>query len=259
MKLNNLVMRGGVLVVLLSLLVVGCKGVSSGDTSAWTENTNKKKVWEKTNSSGTEYLRAYEQFGSTTKPDEVEVKLTVGNAAKSKAGLIFDLRKNDNDTLNYFVVGVGTQAANGTTPEYYISYYSGVTADSIAQTSSGEAAPQGSGTTKTIQNNRAFSEASVPGLSVAADGSLTVYLYVKADADDPTKIKVSASATGGVNYTELKTFDLNDYDAGADKIKGGIAAYAMLRPTESSGSSVSTKNTYEVLKPTVIASAEDAE
>lgn len=238
------------------MLVVGCKGVSSGDTSAWTENGNKKKVWEKTNSSTTEYLRAYEQFGTTTKPDTAEVKLTVGNAANSKAGLIFDLRKNDNDTLNYFVVGVGTQAANGQTPEYYVSYYSGVTADSIAQTSSGEAAPKGNGTSVDVKENTPLN---LQNLAVASDGSLTVYVLVETDKDDPTRITVSASATGGKSYTQLCTFDLNTYDAGADKIKGGIAAYAMLRPTESSGSSVSTKNTYEVLKPTVIASAEDAE
>ena len=256
MKLNKLVMGGGVLVVLLSMLVVGCKGVSSGDTSAWTENGNRKKVWEKTNSSTEEYLRAYEQFGATTKPTAAEVKLTVGNAANSKAGLIFDLRKNDNDTINYFVVGVGTQAANGETPEYYISYYSGVTADSIAQTSSGEAAPKGNGKSVDVKGNTPLA---LQNLEVASDGSLTVYLFVESDKDDSTKIKVSASATGGKNYTELHTFDLNDYDSGADKIKGGIAAYGMLRPTKTSGTSVSTKNTYEVLQPTVVASAEDAE
>ena len=235
---------------MLSMLVVGCKGVSSGDTSAWTENGNKKKVWEKTNSSTTEYLRAYEQFGASTKPTAAEVKLTVGNAANSKAGLIFDLKKNENGTINYFVVGVGTQAANGTVPEYYISYYSGVTADSIAQTSSGEAAPKGSGQSKDVVPNT-----KLENFSLNEDGSLTVYVKF-AGTDDKIEVKLGSASD---SYTVTKEITLTEYDVGAKKISGGIAAYAMLRPTKTSGTSVSTKNTYEVLQPTTILAAEDAE
>lgn len=239
------------------MLVVGCKGVSSGDTDAWIENGNRKKVWEKTNSSTTEYLRAYEQFGTTTKPKNAEVKLTVGNAANSKAGLIFDLKKNDNGTINYFVVGVGTQAADGKTPEYYISYYSGVTADSIAQTSSGEAAPQGNGKVETVVNNTKLN-----GIALAADGSLTAYVKFSSTKDETSGKPIITvdigSGTDKYGQNEQK-IELNKYDSGAAEIDGGIAAYAMLRPTVNSGSSVSTTNTYEVIEPSVIASAEDAE
>lgn len=247
---RKLGMMGGALLVMLSMVVIGCKGVSSGDTDAWTENGNKKKVWEKTNSSTTDYLRAYEQFGSTTKPDTAEVKLTVGNAANAKAGLIFGLKKNPNDTISYFVVGVGTQVSNQKTPEYYISYYDGVTPDSISQTSSGEAAPQGSGKVTDIKTNTPLSN-----FSVATDGSLTVYVKFAPKSGDAKTIELKLG-TAEDSYTVTETITLNTYQPGAAKLDGGIAAYAMLRPAGAAGSSVSTTNTYEVIQPAVIASAE---
>ena len=63
MKLNKLVIGGGVLVVLLSMLVVGCKGLGSGDEDV--ESVKRyDKVWTKENSSDTQYLRFFDQFGT---------------------------------------------------------------------------------------------------------------------------------------------------------------------------------------------------
>lgn len=69
--------------------------------------------------------------------------MTIGNAADSKLGLIFGLKKNPNDTISYFVVGIGTQVRDKGASEYYISYNDGVTADSVLQASNEEAILKG--------------------------------------------------------------------------------------------------------------------
>ena len=59
MKLNKLAVLGGVLVILLSLLVVGCKQPDSSGDPDWTVNETKQKVWKKTNTSTTQIARAF--------------------------------------------------------------------------------------------------------------------------------------------------------------------------------------------------------
>ena len=128
------VVLAGALVLALGL-VMGCKSDSSGD-SDWTINEKSTKQWEKTNSSETQYARAFEQFGTTRGHDKAIVKLTVGDMTASKAGLVFayDDFTMDKTGKKYFLLGVGgygyTQGTdNG---EYFLSYYENVKLDNLS-------------------------------------------------------------------------------------------------------------------------------
>lgn len=250
MKLNKLAVLGGVLVILLSLLVVGCKGLSSGDEDV--ESVKKyDKVWTKDNSSGTDYLRFYDQFGTSKNVKSATVELKVSNAKNSKAGLVFSLNENDNKTVSFYVFGVGKNHLTGV-PEYYLDYYSALDSKELSQTTTGETL----GTATPVEiiglTPMETSDANIDGDAVS--------VVVKVDVSDLQKISVRF----GPKSDEMKvTIPAFAHKApGAKNALGGIGAYGMLRPVSTAGNTVKTVNNYTVLESDparTLLAAEDAE
>lgn len=251
MKLNKLVMRGGVLVVLLSMLVVGCKGLGSGDEDV--ESVKKyDKVWTKENSSDKDYLRFFDQFGTSKSVKTALVEMKISNAKSSKAGLVFSLTENPDKTVNYYLLGAGADHASGK-PELYLSYYEGVDPASISATSESETQ-----TTKETIIVGLTENSPATNLTVNTDGSMTFYAKVDLTNKDAISVKIGPDKDQLFNVTTAFAHK----KVGAKDALGGIGAYGMLRPTSASGTTVKTTNNYTVLESDpnrTLLAAEDAE
>ena len=263
MKLNNLVMRGGVLVILLSLLVVGCKQPDSSGDPDWTVNESKQKVWKKTNNSATQFARAFEQFGTTKNVKEAVVKLTVGDMSASKAGLVFAYNDytTDGAKKKYFLLGIGGHGYNvGTNNgEYFLSYYENVELAALSGSYDNEN-PTGTHYS-CINNTEISSPVTVIGKSVSLYASVS---ETAKEGDDTTKVvtinlgnAVSADKKSVENPVVTLNFEIgsnaSNPSLGADAqkflrglstIQGGIGAYGMV--TKAVGGEKSTENKYEV-------------
>lgn len=268
---------------MLSMVVIGCKqSVDSGDTD-WTTDEKDHKVWEKRNESS-QYLRAFKQFGTSTNvtgidTDPIVARLEVGNLTASKAGLMFGLNKysEQSGTYSYFLVGVGGHGYGTSQGEYFITYNYDVTPEQISQSSNNQTA---AGNSITIKNNTTLESG-----SMSISGSLGYVFVSVSEEKDTSQNKSTVTITIGNQYDEKKkevtgtttkaTFEIGSgatsfgdvtEQAQKDKlktveaIKGGIAAYGMLKPA-STGTATSTKNDYQIKNfgGTLALSAEEAE
>lgn len=96
---------GGALLIVLSMVVIGCKqSVDSGNPN-WTTDEKTKKVWEQDNSSD-KYVRSFKQFGTsfsvTGTSSPIVAKLEVADLTTSKAGLVFGFNKYTENNLSIF-------------------------------------------------------------------------------------------------------------------------------------------------------------
>ncbi len=264
MKLNNLVVRGGVLVILLSLLVVGCKQPDSSGDPDWAVNDTRQKVWKKSNTSATQFARAFEQFGTTKNVKEAVVKLTVGDMSASKAGLVFAYNDytTDGAKKKYFLLGIGGYGYSvGTNNgEYFLSYYENVELAALSgsydnQNPTGTHYP-------CINNTRIGRPVTVTGKGVSLYASVS---ETAKEGDNTTKVvtinlgnAVSADKKSVENPVVTLSFeigsnannpdldnDAQDFLRGLSTIQGGIGAYGMV--TKAVGGEKSTENKYEVL------------
>ena len=268
MKLNKLAMEGGVLVLLLSLLVVGCKqSVDSGDPN-WTTDEKDKKVWERDNSSD-QYVRAFKQFGTSfnvtgTAEKPLLAKIELADVTTGKAGLVFGLNDyGDTGRYRYFIVGLGGNGYKAEKGEYYIAYYSNVDISTLSASSGSEKA---SGEMTAIKDNTAFSSGA--GITGTA-GSWYVSVEEKTDNGEITvKIGTALSEDRKTISSPIATETFTPSSFGSSDpaglksvttIKGGIGAYGMIKP--GNGTALKAKDTFEVLQfsGTLVLAAEETE
>ncbi|MBO5117244.1 MAG: hypothetical protein J6B32_01890 [Spirochaetaceae bacterium] len=234
------ILLGG-LVVLLALFVVGC-GMSSGDEDV--SGSKYDKTWEKENNT-VNYLRFYEQFGTSKKVTYAKVKMTISNPEKSRAGLIFGMNKNaeDSDLVDYFILGVGSfDSLDG--PGYYLDYHKGVDPEVLSAASGAENLDASDVTS--IKATAAFDTAQAPVMG--SDGSMTVYASV--DIDEDGKFTVSLGATkDNLPVIVANGLALSTYDTDADPAApGGIGCYGMVFPGDTgTGTATKTTNRYTVV------------
>lgn len=251
---RKLGVMGGALLVVLSMVVIGCKGLGSGDEDV--ESVKKyDKVWTKDNSSETEYLRFFEQFGTSKKVKTATVELKVGNAKNSRAGLVFGLNENEDKSVSFYVLGVGANASSGA-PLYYLDYYAALDPTAMSKTTANDSL--GGTPVSLVGGAEGIAYFTDQNVKVAGDGSMSV--VVKIDMNDKNAIKVSIGSTKDKMNTEITPFQHKVQ--GAKDALGGIGAYGMLRPTSSAGTAVKTVNNYTVLESDpnrTLLAAEDAE
>lgn len=254
MNRKKLGVMGGAILVLLSMLVVGCKGLGSGDEDV--ESVKKyDKVWTKENTSTTEYLRFFDQFGTSKKVKTALVEMKISNAKNSKAGLVFSLTENPDKTVNYYLLGAGADYQTGK-PELYLSYYEGVQFADIGKSSNSE-----DQTTKETIIVDLTEEAPATHLKLNDDGSMTFYAMIDVTNIDAISVKIGPE--------KVQLFDVTaafkHKKVGVTDALGGIGAYGMLRPVKSdaqAGTIVKTTNNYTVLESDpnrTLLAAEDAE
>lgn len=252
---RKLGVMGGALLVVLSMVVIGCKGLGSGDEDV--ESVKKyAKIWTKENSSGTDYLRFFEQFGTSKKVKTATVELKVSDAKNSRAGLVFGLNENEDKTVSFYVLGVGANASTGK-PLYYLDYYAALDPTAMRKTTANDSLG-GDPVSLVGADNDGFEYFTDSNVKVAGDGSMSV--VVKIDMTDKTAIKVSIGSTKDKMNTDIAPFA--HQVAGAKDAFGGIGAYGMLRPISPGGTPVTTINNYTVLESDPIPAwlaAEDAE
>lgn len=276
MKLNKLAVLGGGLVILLSLLVVGCKQPDSSGDPDWTVNETKQKVWKKTNTSTTQIARAFEQFGTTKNVKNAVVKLTVGDMSASKAGLVFAYNDytTDGAKKKYFLLGIGgyRYGVGTNNGEYYLSYYENVELKSLSGSYDSE---NPSGTHYTCVNNTQISNA----VTVTGKG-MTLYASVAEvakEGDNATKVvtinlgnSVSTDKKSVENPIVTFSFEIGpnannsrlaleaqNFLKSLTTIQGGIGAYGMV--TKAAGGEKSSENKYEVLYTDALTLHADAE
>ena len=231
------------------MVVIGCKGLGSGDEDV--ESVKKyDKVWTKDNSSETEYLRFFEQFGTNKKVKTATVELKVGNAKNSRAGLVFGLNENEDKTVSFYVLGVGANATTGK-PLYYLDYYAALNPAEMSKTTN-SGSLGGNPVSLVGADNGGIVDFTDQNVKVAGDGSMSV--VVKIDMNDKDAIKVSIGSTKDKMNTDITPFQHKV--PGAKDALGGIGAYGMLRPASK------TTNNYTVLESDpnrTLLAAEDAE
>ena len=139
MKLNNLVMRGGVLVILLSLLVVGCKQNEELSVEEHRKGENAyQHVWE-AEYNGDNYYRSALQFGSGKMDVEyAKVRVKMNYPGNGKAGLLFATNEREIETTvgggekekkkvyDFYAFAFGRDPAESNTLEAYVDYYIGL-------------------------------------------------------------------------------------------------------------------------------------
>lgn len=231
------ILLGG-LIVLLALFVVGCS-MSSGDEDV--SGNKYDKTWEKENDT-VNYLRFYEQFGTSKKVTYAKVKMTISNPEQARAGLIFGMNKNaeDSDLVDYFILGVGSfESLDG--PGYYLDYYKGVDPEKLSKESGAENLE--SGVVTEIEGITDFDTAAAPVMG--SDGSMTVYASV--DIDEDGKFTVSLGATKDhLPVVVANGLPLSTYDTDADpEAPGGIGCYGML--FKATDDTIKTTNRYTVV------------
>lgn len=233
------------------MVVIGCKGLGSGDEDV--ESVKKyDKVWTKENSSTTDYLRFFDQFGTSKSVKTALVEMKISNAENSKAGLVFSLTENEDKTVNYYLLAAGADYQTDK-PELYLSYYEGVQSADISKTTQSETQ-----TTKETEIVALTEEAPATNLKVNSDGSMTFYAKVDVSNKDAISVKIGPAKDQLFDVTTAFTHK----KVGAKDALGGIGAYGMLRPAGSAGSSVKTVNNYTVLESDpnrTLLAAEDAE
>lgn len=266
MKKTRIVLVGAL--VLALALVMGCKQASSGTAGDWDPNTNSTKTWKKTNTDSEKVLRSFEGFGTTDMNNGVVVKIEVGNTKASKAGILFDYKKNASveGTVDYYQLGVGTQQYDGKTPEFYLVKISGVKPDDITASTTSDAAGAGKGSEVDIQGNTPFSSLISHDSSIKVtdmytldqNGKMTVYVgFETKEVENGKKVMVKIGMydesakkwkEGAYAENELKTG--KDWGGSTvTTIDGQVCAYGMLTKAPKDGS-VSTENTYTIINKT---------
>lgn len=140
MKLNKLVIGGGVLVVLLSMLVVGCKQNQELSVEEHREGENKyQHVWE-AEYEGSNYYRSALQFGSGKWDlEKAQVRVKMNFPANGKAGVLFAVNERDNEKIvggnkekkkvyDFYAFAFGKKPGVGNEKklELYVDYYVGL-------------------------------------------------------------------------------------------------------------------------------------
>ena len=171
------------------MVVIGCKGLGSGDEDV--ESVKKyDKVWTKDNSSETEYLRFFEQFGTSKKVKTATVERKVGNDKNSRAGRVFGLNENEDKSVSFYVLGVGANASSGA-PLYYLDYYAALDPTAMSKTTANDSL--GGTPVSLVGGAEGIAYFTDQNVKVAGDGSMSV--VVKIDMNDKNAIKVSIGST----------------------------------------------------------------
>lgn len=251
------VLLAGALVLALGL-VMGCKGLGSGDENV-TKEGNKKLTWSKQgdittaleNTSEENYLRFFQQFGTGSyKINTASFKLDMKYTDGGKTGIVFGLDKNSvggKDKVSYYVFGIGQKKDSDGQLEYFVDYYESIDVTSIT-TSSDSEGPTGA-TSKSVVPMTNISADKFP--SYEKNGELTVYIDLTYNEDDQNyKIELGPKSN---NLSVEFTTAAHDSIAPSVEPKGRIGAYGMIPPGKKG------LNTYEVLKnsPFILAAEEE--
>jgi hypothetical protein len=246
MKLNKLVMRGGVLVVLLSMLVVGCKGLGGGDTESLTVDTNKEKRWEGKNTSTTEFVRYYKQFGTAKNVTEAVIEISAKYPENGWSGFVFGLEQNATDKTksDFYVLAIKT---SGNKPYYYLSKFTGVNPDDVA--ASKDQALTG--------EEEIIPPTLIPEeLGITGDAPLKAYVSFVLESGDNGTMQYRLMA----GPREKTLYDVGEPIPTA-ATGCGIGAYGQLTTAKTEGTAIVSDTTIKVLSstPKSLLAAEDAE
>ena len=246
------VLLAGALVLALGL-VMGCKGLGSGDESV-TKDGAKKLSWNTTNEDSQNYRRFFQQFGSSSyKLTEGVVKLTMKYPGEGKTGIVFGLTENkqgNKDTVNFYVFGIGEKKGGSTELQWYVDYYSGVDKESLTTSSSSDKI---GGTQKELQGLTDVDASKFPhtkGSPVEA----WVDLEYNSDAETYTITFGPGETTrGAITYTTPK----HSETSATTDAQGVLGAYGMLSMADAGVTHAD--NTYEVIssKPNIVLAAEE--
>lgn len=246
MNRKKLGVMGGAILVLLSMLVVGCKGLGGGDTESLTVDTNKEKRWEGKNTSTQEYVRYYKQFGTSKKVTEATIEITAKYPENGWSGFVFGLEQNADDKTksDFYVLAIKTSS---NVPYYYLSKFTGVNPEEVAASKD-----------KTLTG-----ETEIIGVTKVPDelgitGSTPLKAYVKFILEEGKDGKNQYKLLAGPR-------DVTLYDVG-DPIPTtatgcGIGAYGQLTTAKTEGTAIISDTTIKVLSsnPSNLLAAEDAE
>lgn len=138
MKLNKLVIGGGVLVVLLSMLVVGCKQNEELSVEEHRKGENGyQHVWE-AEYTGDNYYRSALQFGSGKMDIQyAKVRVKMNYPGNGKAGLLFATNEREMEVTtggnkekkkvyDFYAFAFGKNPRENNSLEAYVDYYVGL-------------------------------------------------------------------------------------------------------------------------------------
>jgi len=220
--------------------------MGGGDTESLTVDTNKEKRWEGKNTSTTEYVRYYKQFGSSDKVTEATIEITAQYPENGWSGFVFGLEKNarDNTKSDFYVLGLKT---SNKVPYYYLSKFEGVNPDEVAASKE-----------QTLSGEEVIVDVSpIPNAEdvVASTAPLKVYVKFtleKGESENSYKLMVGPRAE--------TLFDMGE-PIPTDATGCGIGAYGQLTTAKTEGTAIVSDTTIKVLssKPSNLLAAEDAE
>ena len=232
---------------MLSMLVVGCKGLGGGDTESLTVDTNKEKRWEGKNTSTTEYVRYYKQFGTSKKVTEAIVEITAQYPENGWSGFVFGLEENADDKTksDFYVLAVKT---SNNVPFYYLSKFTGVNPEDVAASKD-----------KTLTGeNEIIPVTQVPsGLGIT--GSKPLKVCVKFILEEGENGQNQYKLMAGPRAETL--YDVSEEGIPTNAKGCGIGAYGQLTTAKTEGTAIISDTTIKVLSsnPSNLLAAEDAE
>jgi hypothetical protein len=253
------VLLAGALVLALGL-VMGCKGLGSGNEDAQKED---KYTWvwagqksgdvypDKENNT-TNYERFFEQFGSTNYTLESGiVHINMKYPQFGKAGVVFGLNEaatkdsEDKNNVNFYVFGIG-QKKGGTQLEYYVDYYQAISRTALSTASASETVANGVTPiwSYEVDSTDMFLVESFPGF--VADNPEDIYVQITYNEDDGN---YSIKAGPGERALTSINLELPSHATitRATEATGRVGVYGML--TKKDGATTPKVNTtYKLLR-----------
>lgn len=229
------------------MLVVGCKGLEGGDTESLTVDTNKEKRWQSSNTSTSEYVRYYKQFGSRNDVTEANIKISAAYPENGWSGFVFGLEKGEDNKSSFYVLGFKISEGR---VYHYLSKFTDVNPEDVAKS-----------TDKTLTGEEIIIDSSeLAGYVAVKPLDLFVRFELVDDNEGGKEYKLSVG-TGEYSVTPLTI-----PEAKADLMKTtaegcGIGAYGQLTTATKEGTAIISDTTITVLssQPENLRAAEDAE
>ncbi len=253
------VLLAGALVLALGL-VMGCKGLGSGNEDAQKED---KYTWvwagqksgdvypDKENNS-TNYERFFEQFGSTSYTvKEGIVHINMKYPQFGKAGVVFGLNEaatSDSEgkkNVNFYVFGIG-QKKGGTQLEYYVDYYEAISRTALSTASASDTVANGVSPrwSYKVGNTEMFTVESFPGF--VANNPEDIYVQIKYNEVGGNYSIEAGPADRSLSSIKLE-LPAHSTITGASNAAGRIGVYGML--TKKDGDTTPKVNTtYNLLR-----------
>ena len=234
----------GLIAVSTVLALSGCKPLESGGDGEL-EGDKWEAVMTVDNSTGTGYSRYWKQFGTAEKVEGIKTTVKFDSAASdagnSVMGIVFDLNKNSDNTVDFCLIGISNRGGL----KYYFERYVNVPTSKTKTEAGITDSSLGDYYTYTLNGGSSWSttkytpsDSSVSDWKALPNGSYTIdqttgdiiMEFELSQANGVYTAKIGTATIGTFGADSISTYTRNAEADKNGKISGGIACYGNAYP-----------------------------